>query len=125
MTGQRKLSCERGHQVDEHILESDLVAGDPMVGPRRRPAQRRFECATVLARHVERRAEDGDLLDPGLALQRMAERRQVAADDGPGREPLFGDDLRRRALRHQSSVGDVGELVAALGFVHVVRADED
>ena len=50
---------------------------------------------------------------------------QVAANDGPCRQPLLRDDLRRRALRHQSSIGDVSELMAALGFVHVMRADED
>src|SRR5262249_46316697 len=30
-----------------------------------------------------------------------------------------------RAMREQHAVGNVGDLVAAFGFVHVVRGDED
>ncbi len=46
------------------------------------------------------------------------------AADGPGGQPLFGNDVLRGALRQQPSVGDVRQLVAAFGLVHVVRADQ-
>ena len=57
---------------------------------------------------------------------------QLFGDRAPGRSPCTAhvasswrsDDLVGRALRQQLAVGDVGELVAALGLVHVVRADQ-
>ena len=61
---------------------------------------------------------------PGSAAQTLGDRRQVAAGHLPGRELLAGNDLFGRALRHQPAVGDVGQLVAALGLVHVMRADQ-
>ena len=60
----------------------------------------------------------------GNARSRVASAGQRRALDRPGDERLARDDLARRALRQQPSAENVAELVAALGLVHVVRADE-
>ena len=49
---------------------------------------------------------------------------QVGDRTRPGGEAGLADDLVHGAVRQQLAVGDVGDLVAALGLVHVVRGDE-
>ena len=44
--------------------------------------------------------------------------------DRPGAQALRGGDFARRALRQQLAIGDVGQLVAPLRLVHVVRAHQ-
>ena len=61
---------------------------------------------------------------PGSAAQALGHGAEVGAGHLPGRQPCSAMISSRRALRHQPAVGDVGQLVAALGLVHVMRADE-
>ena len=60
----------------------------------------------------------------GQRPQARRQRGELGPVDGPRDERLARDDLARRALRQQPAVEDVAELVAALGLVHVVRADQ-
>ncbi|MNI38665.1 hypothetical protein D3C73_928160 [compost metagenome] len=46
------------------------------------------------------------------------------AVNGKRGQALFGNHLFGRALRQQLAVRDIGQLVAAFGFVHVVCADQ-
>ncbi|MNK90611.1 hypothetical protein D3C87_1106720 [compost metagenome] len=86
--------------------------------------QRLLELAGILAGDVQRRAEGHGLLHAGLALQLDGERGEVVALHAPRGQVLAGHHLRRRALRQQPAIGDIGELVAALGLIHIVRADQ-
>ena len=114
------------HQVDEHVLEPGVDAARcRYAAAARSPRAATLEQRRVLAGHVQRLAEGDDLLDARHRAQPLGQARRGR---GPRTanvvRPWRGDDLAHRALRHQPAVGDVGELVAALGLVHVVRADQ-
>ena len=78
----------------------------------------------VGAGDVQLRAERRHLIHRRQRAQARRELGEARTADGPGDERLARDDFVRRALRQQTSSEDVAELVAALGLVHVVRADE-
>ena len=63
-------------------------------------------------------------LTPGASrsLRRQPVGARPAGDEGD--EAGLPDDLLRGAARHQLAVGDVGDLVTALGLVHVVGRDQ-
>ena len=73
---------------------------------------------------MQRGAETGDEIDPRQPAQGFGQALQPLAADRPGMQLLAGDHLIGGAGRHQRAVGDVGQAVAAFGFVHVVRGDE-
>ena len=85
---------------------------------------RRFERLAVGAADVERRAERRHHLDARLAGQLA--RQPVGA--GPFRlesdQARSRDQLVGRAARDQLAVEDVGDVVAALGLVHVMGRDQ-
>ena len=113
------------HQVDEHVLEPGVdAAAISIAASCGRLAQRSLEQRTVLAGDVNRLAERHGLLHARHRAQALGKAREVGAAHLERGQPLLGDDFARRALREQAPVRDVGELVAALGLVHVVRADE-
>src|SRR4051812_8437914 len=61
-------------------------------------------------------------------LELMCELRQALAvrtADRVGGQVRGGDYVRNRAVYEQHPIGDVGDLVAAFGFVHVVGGDKD
>ena len=113
-------------QVDEHVLEAGLGAAatrQPVPARRARAASPRAPPRRGRSRAARSRR------------RRPARRpaRRAAARRSPRRSsPVTAQVVRPwpamiscgRALRHQPAVGDVGELVAALGLVHVVRADQ-
>ena len=95
-------------------------------GLRHQRRECRVETLAVGAGHVQCRAERGHL------LARQAARaicRASAAVPCRSTDHVVSDWLaitsRRRALGQQLAVEDVAELVAALGLVHVMRADEN
>ena len=49
---------------------------------------------------------------------------EVVAGHGVGRQRRFRDHIVRSAVHQQVSVGDIGDLVAALGLVHVMGGDQ-
>ena len=74
-----------------------------------------------LAGDVRRRRRRHGLIHAGIARSRCVSSDAGAARRTRGQSPASG---RRRAVPGRAGVvGDVGELVAALGLVHVVRAD--
>ena len=87
------------------------------------------ERGRIVRRDVQRGAERHDGLHAVRLAQLAPEERQrvlgiAAAGDDVGREPRMRDHLGRGALDQQAAIGEVRELVAALGFVHVMRADQ-
>ncbi len=81
------------------------------------------EVGSVAPGHVQARAErhDHPLRLTGKTRGDVGELR---AGDFPGAQAGRTDDVVAAALDQHPAVGDVGDLVAALGLVHVVRADE-
>ena len=71
-------------------------------------------------------AKRRDHVDPRTPAQFLGERAQpsVAGADRVGDEPRGRDDLVDRAVREQNAVGDIGDLVTALGLVHVMGGDQ-
>ena len=69
---------------------------------------------------MERQAECSGRGD----ARRIAEQggKPIGAGTGgkPGMESRCNDDFLRRSARHQLAIGDVSDLVTALGLVHVV-----
>ena len=114
------------HQVDEHVLEPGVDALDRR--SRRRPWLRAACARAARASLAGRRA-------PSRRTRPSARRRACvrsfsasALRSGPRTANVVrccaAIDLGGRALHEQTAVRDVRELVAALGLVHVVRADE-
>ena len=102
--------------------ESDLL---PFVGARAERRDRLFQRRGVVAADVQHGAERHRLLHAGLLAELLGELEQIRAADRPGRQMRLRDHLGDRAVREQLAVEDVGEPVAALGLVHVVRGDEE
>ena len=69
-------------------------------------------------------AEGGHLLHFGQFTQLLGKLGKVGPLDRPGHQRLAFDDFRRGTLCEQPAVQNVAELVAALGLVHVMRADQ-
>ena len=86
--------------------------------------ERGFEGGGIASADVERRAEGDDLFDTGQAADFFGQVEEVGTGDGPGREAHTPEHVVERAVGQEFSVGEVGEAVAALGFIHVVRRDE-
>ena len=63
-------------------------------------------------------------LTPGHGAAELARRSAPSPSATKACRPELRDDLARRAARHQLAVGDVGDLVTALGLVHVVGRDQ-
>src|SRR5450432_2853156 len=120
----RCLHVGFAHQVDEYVLEtcSDLMPLPARFGPER--CQRRIESCAVGTGDMQCSAECCHLLDRLQSAQTHGQRRQISTRHRPGDQRLARDDLRRGALREQAPIEDVTQLVATLGLVHVVRADQ-
>ena len=73
---------------------------------------------------MEQVAERRDHLDARALAQLFGESGEILAGDLPGMQRRLPDDLVRSALGQELSIGDIGEAMAALRLVHVVRADE-
>ncbi len=69
-------------------------------------------------------AERRHHVDAVAHLQLLGERVQVGARDDPGAQARLRDHLIGRAAGQQLAIGDIGDLVAALGLVHIVGGDE-
>ena len=61
---------------------------------------------------------------PGLAVKLVQQTVQILAADIVGDERGLLDHLVDRAVRQQFAIGDIGDLVAALGLVHVMGGDQ-
>ena len=83
------------------------------------------ELRRIAAAHVQGVAKSDDLLDAGVAAKRGREGEEVRAGDAPSSEFRGREDIGERAAGEQVTVGQVGEPVAALGFIHVMGGDED
>src|SRR6185437_13046143 len=79
----------------------------------------------VSAADMQRGTKDDGLLHACGAAQLLTEGSEVVSPDTPGEQVQGVDDLRGSALGEQPAAGDVGQLVAALGLIHVVGADEN
>ena len=72
---------------------------------------------------MQRRAEEADIFDAGLALQlRCSRRAHIVAFEHEGDEAGLRDHFGHRAARHQLAVEDIDDAVAAFGLVHVMGA---
>src|SRR5665647_2943865 len=125
----RSLKVIRGlaHQIDEHILERRLGAlpVEPLARAERR--DRCLEGARLPPRHMQAGAERRHHIDAGLAGELIRQRVQSFAlrgADDVGRQVRGQDHLADRAVHQQFAIGDVGDLVAALGLVHVMGGDQ-
>ena len=65
--------------------------------------------------------ERRDHIDAGLAGEFALQPVQIGAVDGVCDQRGVRDHLLHRAPRQQLAVGDIGDLVTALGLVHVMR----
>src|SRR4029077_6740031 len=74
--------------------------------------------------HVELVSKGGDLLDSREIAKLPRKTAEVRAGYFPGCQLGGGEHILKRPLGEQLSVGDIGEAMAALGFVHVMRGDE-
>ena len=113
------------HQVDEDILERDGDGGHLQRAACDEDAQAGFELRAVPAADVQDGAESGDEFGAWQLPQFFGAIAEVGTAELPGEEMLAGDDLFGRARGEQGAVGNIGEAVAALGLVHVVRRDQD
>src|SRR5262245_29253061 len=109
--------------MDEHILQA---GADPvpfvLSGPKWSDGL--FERGRVVAAHVQDAAERHRLRHTGTVAELLGKLGQIWPAHRPRRETCVGDDFGDRAVNEQLAVSDVGEAVAALGFIHVVRGDE-
>ncbi len=123
-----KLSLRLAHQVDEHVLERGLRAASRS-GPAGRDRARSQPRAPP--RRVRTRAGWCRTARPcrcrGVGCSSsasLARSSPFAALTVVGGEMRGRDHLLDRAVRQQHAIGDIGDLVAALGLVHVVGRDE-
>ena len=79
---------------------------------------------TVRPADMERGAEGRGGGDARHVAQLRCKAVGARAGRDQRRQAGVRDDLVRRAARHQPAIGDVGDLVAALGLVHVMGGDE-
>lgn len=88
---------------------------------------RAFERGLVLSGDMQAVAEGRDAQHPIGAVQRggdLGQPLRIVRAQRPDGEPRLIDDLALRAAREQPAVGDVGQLMAALSLVHVMRGDQ-
>ena len=83
-----------------------------------------LERGLVAAGHMQAGAERRHHVDAGLAGEFGGESVEVVAGDRIGRQRRFRDYIVDGAVHQQVSVGDIGDLVAALGLVHVMGGDQ-
>ena len=83
-----------------------------------------FQRGMVAAGDVQRGAERRHHVDAGLAGELGGKPVEVVAGDVPGRQRRLRDHLLDRAVRQQIAIGDIGDLVTALGLVHVMGGDQ-
>ena len=124
ISGHLKLSCER----DIRSMKTSSSVGSEMrprqvrVGAKR--VHGRIECRRIASRHVQAGTERRHHVDARHAEQLLGQVLQIGPADVPGTQMRLLDHLLDGALGQQLAVGDVGDLVAALGLVHVVRRDQ-
>ena len=111
------------HQADKGILQTwfDLL---PRVRFLLKRADGSLDRGGLASAHVELVSKGGDLLDAREILKLLRKTAEVRAGNFPGRQLGGGEHILKRPLGEQLSVGDIGEAMAALGFVHVMRGDE-
>ena len=112
------------HLVDENILEARIHLFHAEDGAGRRRAERAFQQIPVPPAHVKHRAEQDGLFHAGELLQRPGQAGEVPAVDRPRDQTLGRDHLLRRALRQQTAVGDIRQLMTTLRLVHVMGAHQ-
>src|ERR1700761_2885233 len=112
------------HEVDEDVLEpgGDLA---PLVRVAAEGGDGAFEFGRVFAADVERVAKGDGLLDAGMLAKFFGELEEIGAAHRPRDEADVIDDILDGAAGEEIAVGNVGEAVATLGFVHVVGGDEE
>ncbi len=119
-----KLSCDWLIRL-MNTSSSEGCADRPVqLGRIAEACHRLVEGLRIAAGHVQAGAERGHHVDAGHAQQLLGERLQVGAAHRVGAQVRLRDHLLDGALRQQLAVGDVGDLVAALGLVHVVGGDQ-
>src|SRR5882672_11286450 len=110
--------------MNEHVLETwhGFANVGSFLAQRR---ERLFERFTVMAADMQHRAEEGDVLDAGLASEPRQQVTHVAAFDKKRDQAGLPDDVVNGALCNDLAEIDVDDAVATLGFVHVMGADEN
>ena len=111
------------HQVDEHVLQRRLDLG-PAIGVAAVGLDRRLERRAVGAADVQRLAERRGHLDARACRQLAAQPVGARPLRLEGDQAAVGDHLVAGAAGDQLAVEDIGDLVAALGLVHVVGRDQ-
>src|SRR5581483_3494074 len=112
------------HEVDEYVLEARFDALGLESELLRRFLHGLLEGGSVLPGRVKGCSKDHRLVDAGRIAQLLGQLGQVITVNVPGAEVLAGDDFGSGTLHQKAPARDVGELVAALRLVHVVRADQ-
>src|ERR1700694_5158620 len=109
--------------MDENVLQAGLRSFPGQLFFIEKRRNRLLQRRLVLAGDMQRVAEGGDMRHAWPAVQPGGELGELSG--GPGHRPADeGKEVQylvRRAGSEQLAVGDVGEAVAALGLVHVVR----
>ena len=83
-----------------------------------------LERGLVAAGDMQAGAERRHHVDAGLAGEFGGQPIEIVAGDGVGRQRRFRDHLVHGAVRQQMAIGDIGDLVTALGLVHVMGRDQ-
>ena len=120
-----KLSSRVFHQVDEDVLEAGLDLAATRSGCVAERAMARSSAAASSPLTCSRLPKATACSTPGCSRSCSAS----ASRSGPVTDQVVRrasrDDLGDGAVGEQLAVGDVGEPMAALGLVHVVRGDEE
>ncbi len=93
-------------------------------GPSRKGRRAFLQLPGIVAADVQDVAEGDHLLDAGQRFELLHQLVHPPAGNGPGGQPGGGDHLLGRAGGEQFTVGEIGQAMAALGFIHVVGADQ-
>ncbi len=96
-----------------------------MVGRAAEAGDACFESLCIPATDVEAGAKGRYLLDAGLSVEFGREGGEIGAGDFPCGKAGGGEDIMNGAAGQQMSVCDIGQAVAAFGFIHVMGGDKD
>src|SRR5690349_23738433 len=112
-------------QLDEDVLEAGRRLVNCQTGPALNLRHCLFESLVILAADMQRRAEESHEFDPRFAAQLSLQRARTFTFDDEGEQSGAHHDLGDGTARHDGAEIDIDDAIAAFGFVHVMRTDED
>src|SRR5262249_51113002 len=115
------------HEVDEDVLERRFRSGPDQAWRSAIRPNSRLKHRLIPPAYVQGGAERRHCVDAWTSAQllgQIRERLAIARAHRVSDEMGARDHLVHRAMREQRAVSDVGDLVAALGLVHVMGRDQ-